>query len=77
MFFVCFVALGRMEEMKKKSGGEGLEEMRMKEYKRSSSYLFLNLNKIISPSIIWKKIKKEKKRKELCSFKIKDHESKL
>jgi hypothetical protein len=40
MFIVWFVALGRMEEMKKKSGGEGLEEMRMKEYKRSSSYLF-------------------------------------
>jgi hypothetical protein len=40
---------GRDEE---KEWGEGWEEMRMKEDKRSSSYLFLNLNKIISPSII-------------------------
>jgi hypothetical protein len=68
MFFVWFVALGRMEEKKKKSGGEGLEEMRMKEYKRSSSYLFLNLNKIISPSIIWKKIKKRKEKKRTLFF---------
>jgi hypothetical protein len=68
MFIVWFVALGRMEETKKKSGGEGLEEMRMKEYKRSSSYLFLNLNKIISPSIIWKKIKKRKEKKRTLFF---------